>query len=369
MKIFVIFSSALLLLAIAMADGEPSLLEGFFDLLSSPPIEAQEQVHDTQLEEILAAFEPVVARAARSTVRVKAEGQTLAFGTIVESDGGILTKASELGEGAVQCELPDGTIFPAKRERTFPKFDMVLLRIDRRGLPVAPFLADPVITGSLIATPLPGGAVSGVGIVSVGVRDLSQKGKGFLGVSLAQRGERAVIRSVNEAGAAASAGLQPGDVLLSVDGRPCHSVPALVEEIAGLKPGQEVDLRYQRNGLTHSVDVVLGDREEASELFNPLHPMDHMGGRTSTHRTGYPQAWQHDIGLSPQQMGGPAVDLDGRVRGVNIARAGRVKTYAVPAAVILDWLGQEGEVAGSTEASRTLRIPREPSVPSGFTTH
>ena len=39
---------------------------------------------------------------------------------------------------------------------------------------------------------------------------------------------------------------------------------------------------------------------------------------------------QHDAVLSPQDCGGPLVDLDGKVVGINIARAGRVETYALP---------------------------------------
>jgi hypothetical protein len=38
--------------------------------------------------------------------------------------------------------------------------------------------------------------------------------------------------------------------------------------------------------------------------------------------------------LKPTEVGGPLVDLDGKVVGVNIARAGRVMTFAVPSAVV-----------------------------------
>jgi serine protease Do len=38
--------------------------------------------------------------------------------------------------------------------------------------------------------------------------------------------------------------------------------------------------------------------------------------------------------LRPTDCGGPLVDLDGRVLGINIARAGRVETWALPGDVI-----------------------------------
>jgi serine protease Do len=51
----------------------------------------------------------------------------------------------------------------------------------------------------------------------------------------------------------------------------------------------------------------------------------------SHRRAGFPQAIQHDTVLNPEMCGGPVVDLSGKAVGVNIARAGRVETYAVPA--------------------------------------
>ena len=43
---------------------------------------------------------------------------------------------------------------------------------------------------------------------------------------------------------------------------------------------------------------------------------------------------QHDSILAPAQCGGPICDLDGKVVGLNIARAGRVESFALPAAVV-----------------------------------
>jgi serine protease Do len=44
---------------------------------------------------------------------------------------------------------------------------------------------------------------------------------------------------------------------------------------------------------------------------------------------------QHDaVNLQPKDCGSPLIDLDGNVVAINIARAGRTETYAVPAAVV-----------------------------------
>ena len=56
-----------------------------------------------------------------------------------------------------------------------------------------------------------------------------------------------------------------------------------------------------------------------------------LGGNLSQRRTGFPSALQHDTVLRPEQCGGPLFDLNGKAVGINIARAGRAASYAIPA--------------------------------------
>ena len=65
-----------------------------------------------------------------------------------------------------------------------------------------------------------------------------------------------------------------------------------------------------------------------------------LGGDLSVRRTGFPTVLQHDTFLLPQHCGGPIVDLDGRVVGINIARAERIASYALPAKEIQPWIEQ-----------------------------
>ena len=73
---------------------------------------------------------------------------------------------------------------------------------------------------------------------------------------------------------------------------------------------------------------------DLTELANGETFQEDIGGRLSKRRTGFPLALQHDTVLQPNQCGGPLVDLDGQVVGINIARASRVASYALPAAVV-----------------------------------
>ena len=335
-----------------LAERKRSLMSDLFDLFSEAPT-SEEVANQAQLEEILAAFKPIVAQASASTVWVTSESKRVALGTIVSADGLILTKASEVGGGDLRCFFGDGSSEAAVIERTLPKHDVAFLRVDREGMIPAELVPDAPVVGSLIATPGTGGEVAGVGVVSVATRDLSGQGKGYLGIAVGQFDQGLVIRGVTEGSAAEAAGLRVGDVLVRVDENRFDDVRAFVDHVSKIPPGREVRLAILRGKRERDITAVLGSRAEASELFNPLNPMDLMGGATSRHRTGYPEAWQHDIGLAPFRMGGPVVDLDGRVIGINIARSGRTKTYALPASLVLGWLEDSG--SGEEDLGQLLK--------------
>ena len=69
----------------------------------------------------------------------------------------------------------------------------------------------------------------------------------------------------------------------------------------------------------------------------------------SLRRTGFPSVLSHDAIVSRANCGGPVVDLQGRIVGVNIARIQRCSTLALPANRILELLAQMRE-AGPEES-------------------
>ncbi|MPQ98198.1 PDZ domain-containing protein [Modestobacter sp. I12A-02628] len=98
--------------------------------------------------------------------------------------------------------------------------------------------------------------------------EIVQTGKAehaLLGVSAAtasengsQVGEGAQVQQVSAGGAAAEAGIQPGDVITSVDGEPVTSSIELTAAVRSAEPGAKVTLTVQRDGNTRQVDVTLG---------------------------------------------------------------------------------------------------------------
>jgi len=58
-------------------------------------------------------------------------------------------------------------------------------------------------------------------------------------------------------GAADRAGLQRGDVILSVEGKEVNTVTEVRAEIAAKKVGDKISIRYERDGVENTVDVTL----------------------------------------------------------------------------------------------------------------
>jgi S1-C subfamily serine protease len=73
----------------------------------------------------------------------------------------------------------------------------------------------------------------------------------------ANTSEGAQVENVTGGGAAAGAGIQPGDVITSLDGRSVGSSAELQVAVLDHQPGQTVTVKFARQGQQHSVQVTL----------------------------------------------------------------------------------------------------------------
>lgn len=282
------------------------------------------------------ALGPVVADAARATHRVFADGRHSALATAVHAEGWLLTKASELpAKEKLEVEFAGGLRLPATVTDRLEAYDLALLKVEATGLKTVNWSDGPVPRpGSFLAASAPDEGVAAIGVASVGPRNLYEPPKGYMGIRL-QRPDpgSAIIESIFEGGAADKAGLKKDDVIVAVDGVAVQGCDALVAEISRRRPGDEIGLKVKRGQEELEVRLSLMDRRDS--LARQAHeedPMVLMSGRLSRHRRSFFNVFQHDLVLAPEECGGPLVDLDGHVVGLDIARSGRVESLAVPAA-------------------------------------
>jgi serine protease Do len=314
-----------------------SFLAGILVLAVAAPAPAQEIQKSSP--SVLSAFRSVIAQASESTVRVLCEGKDAALGTILGDDGWIVTKASEL-KGAITCKLKDGRTFTAKLVGVEEQYDLAMLKIDVKNLrPVEWRESRYAEVGNWIASPGTGLDPVAIGVVSVATRkplrgelplSAQARNAGFLGVTLEPSDGAAKIGTVQQGSAAAKAGLKVGDLVLKVEGFKITGPANLVETIQKFKPGKVLVMEVKRGNDVKEFKATLAKRPPDRSDFQ-----NNMGSKLSDRRDRFPAILQHDQVIKPTDCGGPLVDLDGKVVGINIARAGRVESYAIPTESVL----------------------------------
>jgi serine protease Do len=98
------------------------------------------------------------------------------------------------------------------------------------------------------------------GYLGIGIQDVAEE----LSQALNLKTEKGVIVSqVMPNTPAAVAGLQEGDVIVSVNGKPVETAHGLSARVAGMKPGKEVDLKIVREGKEQTLTATLGTMPSA----------------------------------------------------------------------------------------------------------
>jgi serine protease Do len=72
----------------------------------------------------------------------------------------------------------------------------------------------------------------------------------------------ALVGSVEPAGPAAAAGLKPGDIILSVNGKPIETSSELPSLIADIRPGSDAALQVWRNGRAETLKVRVAELDQ-----------------------------------------------------------------------------------------------------------
>ena len=257
----------------------------------------------------------------------------IGYGVVISADGLILAKASEVGTVAGLAVTVDETTYPeVKVLAVDPTWDVVLLKVEASGLlPVVYAETSGLPQGTWVVA---NGATSRTarrllaGIVSAKTREIPASGGAALGVILNPKAKGLEIDDVNGKSGAKEAGLKKGDVILAIEGKKVKKIEEIGEILKDRKAGSTVKMTFRREGKELTADVRLAAR---GEMFtDQMNRNDQMSGDFSPRRSGFPRVMQHDILGSRQVQGGPLLDLDGKCVGMNIARANRAESFAIP---------------------------------------
>jgi len=71
-----------------------------------------------------------------------------------------------------------------------------------------------------------------------------------------------IVQKIQPGGPAEKAGLKPGDIITSIDGRSINDGDDMVNEIASRRPGSSIRLGYLREGKQAEATVTIGDRDK-----------------------------------------------------------------------------------------------------------
>jgi len=278
------------------------------------------------------------------TVDVLCDGQPTLLGTIVDPDGWVLTKASDL-DGRITCQLADGRTFEAVRCGTSRTHDLAMLKIDARGLPTIRWARETPPVGTLVVAPgcrtrwsLAIGdnqvnrvsatdpardASASAGVVSHSRRKIAPLyGFPCFDVEEAEGGLR--VTRIPKQGVEVSTPLRVGDLIIQVASKPTPNLKAYEEVLREHDvAGDPVGFSVRRDGR----DLELTSMNHASYGVSMGIPLSHR-------RTGFPDVFSTDLDLSPRMCGGPLVALNGEVIGINIARDSEVESYTIPGDVV-----------------------------------
>ncbi len=300
---------------------------------ASPPVIADDHRDNAEMNQLI---RPISESVRGSVVQILSGGTPVALGTVVSDDGYVLTKRSELSGDPIRIRLGDKRLLPARVAAVRRRNDLALLRIEspvtlppiqfsNAAPPVASFLISPGRTGRPI----------GLGVVGVKSRQVRHQGR--FGVMLTDDSTgRALVDDVFPHSGAEHAGIIIGDLIIAIDGREKNSRTGVIETLREKFPGERVRLTILRTNESRGTDRLEMDaRIREYGIMAESESDSKVNGPRNVRLSGFDQVIQHDTVLDPDECGGPVLDTSGRVVGLNIARAGRVVSYALPSSLVI----------------------------------
>ena len=307
-------------------------------LMATPSLPSDEMTNGSQMRGLFSAQREVLQQ---SSAVLYDGWMSFNYGIVVRDDGYVLVKASELlGRKDLIVRIGEEKFTEARVVAQNPRWDVALIKVEAQGLKPIQWAKPRVLEqGTMVVA---NGASSrklrrlNWGVVSAKERKVPGLVPAVLGVIFESKKNSLLIAGVNPSAGAHEAGVLEGDVVLSVAGESVDNRSDLIEILRDYQAGESVTLKLQRGEASVDVRVELMSRDvvyEASESRN-----DAMSGAYSKRRDGFPLVMQTDIPFNERTIGGPLLGMDGRCVGMNIARANRAESFAIPVGKLLEIL-------------------------------
>jgi len=286
-------------------------------------------------EETLRAFAPVSQATRNSIVKLNVDGGTVALAAVVDTNGLVLTKASEIKPGKLTCWLATEKEVEAEVVGIDEEEDVALVHVHAQALKPIVWAAGQVSIGQWAITPGIADTPHAVGIISALPHRIRPQ-RALIGVQFDFSSTRPQIQKIYAGMGAEKAGLKRGDIIVEVNSAAVTNREQVVEALREFRDGQTIRLKIQREEEDFEAEVRMSV-PKSGELAREVYPQPstQLTGEVSQRSQGFEQAIEHDTVLPPWLCGGPLVNLEGKAIGLNIARAGRVTTYALPAQLVL----------------------------------
>lgn len=293
---------------------------------------------------IRAALTPISNAVSRGVIQIVSEFDRVSLGTIVSADGLVVAKYSELSK-KFQCRLKNGQNVEGRLIGIHPTNDLALIQIMADDLtPVEFNLEHPAQAGGFVVSVGSNAAPVGFGLVTVSPQTFDVKQPACpdcidLGavVSASAVARQALIGGLqqNVSGLEVTrvvprtpserSGLLVGDLIKSINGVSLDSKSRLDEMTKSVRIGQTLEFAVLRGGKMIPLSTKIA-------RLSPRTIHDRWGGGPfSERRFGFQKVIAHDSVLDPDHCGGPLVNLQGQVIGINISRSMRVASFAIPA--------------------------------------
>lgn len=294
-----------------------------------------------------AAFEAQRQVLQESSAAIYMGRKPTAYGVVMSSDGYILTKRSELYD--LDAETKKSSLkenlsvivdmvrySDVKVLASDIEWDLAILKLDAENLiPIEWADNSAIDQGTWVVT---NGSTTkkrrrvNIGIISAKTREIKGDLPVMLGVGLKDRDDGVEITNIAKGSGAETAGILKGDLLKTFSGAEVTKREQIIDIIREKQPGDYVEVEFLREGKMLKQKMELKARSEIQGGGKqPKNRNDSMSGDYSARRSSFPMALQTDIDQIPRQTGGPLLNLAGKAVGINIARANRAESLAIPA--------------------------------------